>query len=125
VINKIQDLINKIQSIPSPGSIVGGLGGAIGGLGSSILPSQMGGSGALRNSAAVQQAQQDFTDISPNFNVGGQWINGVFYPSANTGSGGAQHSTITIVQNIGSVGSKGEAAMMMQDGAYALATRGL
>jgi hypothetical protein len=125
VINKIQDLINKIQSIPSPGSIVGGLGGAIGGLGSSILPSQMGGSGALRNSAAVQQAQQDFTDISPNFNVGGQWINGVFYPSADTGSGSAQHATITIVQNIGSVGSKGEAAMMMQDGAYALATRGL
>jgi hypothetical protein len=53
---------------------------------------------------------------------GTAWIQG---PSADTGSGSAQHATITIVQNIGSVGSKGEAAMMMQDGAYALATRGL
>jgi hypothetical protein len=53
---------------------------------------------------------------------GTAWVQG---PSADTGTGGAQHATITIVQNIGSVGSKGEAAMMMQDGAYALATRGL
>lgn len=53
---------------------------------------------------------------------GSAWIQG---PSADTGSGGAQHNTITIVQNIGSVGSATEASMMMQDGAYALATRGL
>jgi hypothetical protein len=120
-IQKIGEAANAAAS-QTGGSVPGGEGQQM--PGREIFGSQMGGSGALRNSAAVQQAQQDFAALNPDYNSGGQWINGVFYPSANTGPG-AQHATITIYQNIGSVGSKGEAAMMMQDGAYALATRGL
>jgi hypothetical protein len=144
IIGMIQGIIDKANAAIGvlnrlPGVSIGGGGGSSGSSttggavpggegqqmpGREIFGSQMGGSGALRNSAAVQQAQQDYAAVNPDYNSGGQWINGVFYPSADTGPG-TQHATITIVQNIGSVGSKGEAAMMMQDGAYALATRGL
>jgi hypothetical protein len=66
-------------------------------------------------------------NIGDTFNgmtwTGSYWSqNGAGYiPEGHTGQTGG----VTIIQHIGSVGSKGEAAMMMQDGAYALATRGL